>query len=69
MECGEKRRLLRLYLESNQEYREALQRCKVCRSCVAEAPEERTSCQLDTFLAKSDEAHAAALGHLDAHNC
>ena len=63
MDCGEKRFLLRQFIDSNYEYRLALQRCRVCRTCSNVAPGEPVPCQLDEFMTKADQAFAAAAGH------
>jgi hypothetical protein len=69
MECEERRLLLRAVIESNHEYRAALQRCRVCKTCTSESPEKRTACPLDAHLARLDRAHQAALTHCDEHKC
>ena len=69
MECSEKKRLLGEIIENNQEYRLALERCRVCRTCFAAAPEDRTVCQLDSLLIKCRRANDEALKHFEEHGC
>ncbi len=69
MECNQKRFLLRQVIESNLEYRIAMQRCRVCRSCSAAAPGERTVCQLDEYLEKFEQAADSITQHVEEHGC
>lgn len=65
MDCAERRLLLKQFIESNHEYRAALARCRVCKSCL----EGATVCQLDEYLAQFEAAHQLALQHIDEHGC
>lgn len=65
MDCAERRLLLREFIESNEEYRAAIARCKVCRSCA----NGKANCQLDEYLKKFDDAHQVVLKHMETHGC
>jgi hypothetical protein len=64
-ECGARRLLLRQFVESNQEYRAALARCRVCKSCLS----GETNCKLEEYLAQFDAAHQRMLEHIEQHGC
>lgn len=66
MECHDKRRLLRRYIDSNYEYRLALERCRTCRVCSPGAP---VVCPLDEFMTRAEQAFEAVTRHLDEHGC
>jgi hypothetical protein len=56
-------------MTGNDEYRAALQRCRVCRTCSTAAPEQRTICQIDAYIEKQEQAHAAVMNHFTDHKC
>lgn len=64
-ECGERRLLLKQFIDSNQEYRAALARCRVCKSCLS----GETNCQLDEYLAQFDASHQRVLEDIEEHGC
>lgn len=69
MDCAEKRRLLRDLTATKDEYQAALQRCRVCQSCIADSPEARTVCQIDSFIERHEKAHEAVMKHFEEHAC
>ena len=69
MDCPERRQLLKLFVKSNEEYRQAIARCRVCQTCRAASPEHQTACQLDQYLNKFDQAYESVVKHCDDHGC
>jgi len=69
MECRDKIRLLRRYIDSNYEYRLALERCRACRACSRKSPGTPIVCQLDQFMTRADQALEAVTRHLNEHGC
>ncbi len=65
MDCVEKRRLLRLAIDDNFAYREALARCRVCRTCALGT----TTCQLDQLLSLTERTFQSVEEHLAEHGC
>lgn len=65
MDCTEKRKLLRQAIDDNFAYREALTRCRVCRTCALGA----TKCQLDEFLSQTELTFQRVEEHLAEHGC